>query len=51
MQLTHKELLTINGGAFTATWLNAISRAASTIYKIGQNIGSAIRIVFTRNYC
>ena len=51
MKLTNKELLNINGGAITATMLNAFSRAATTLLKIGQTIGSSIRRAFTRSYC
>lgn len=50
MKLTNKELHEINGGA-SATMINALSRAVSTIFKIGQSIGSSIRRVFSRSYC
>lgn len=50
MLLTNKELLEIQGG-LTATWLNALSRAASTILDIGRTIGSSIRRAFSKNYC
>lgn len=51
MKLTNKELLNINGGALSATMMNALSRAATTLLKIGQTIGSSIRRFITGSYC
>lgn len=51
MKLSKCELLHIQGGAITSSWLNAISRAASTLMDIGRAIGSSLRRVLTRNYC
>ena len=49
--LENKELYTIRGGAFNYTMLNAIARAASTIFSIGQAIGSAVRRATSKRYC
>jgi len=51
MQLTKEELFEVQGGSITASFLNALSRAASTILDIGRSIGSSLRRMVTRNYC
>jgi hypothetical protein len=51
MKLKEEELYKIQGGAVTATLLNALSRAASTILEIGRSVGSAIRRAYSKNYC
>ena len=51
MKLNNYELKNIEGGAITASLLNALSRAISTTLNLGQVIGSAIRRVFSKNYC
>ena len=51
MKLQEQELIKIQGGAITAALLNAISRAASTILEIGRTVGSAIRRLYSKNYC
>lgn len=51
MRLDNEELSYINGGAITASLLNALSRAISTTLNLGQVIGSAIRRVFSKKYC
>ena len=46
--LTNKELMEIDGGAvFSASLLNAASRAISTLMELGRNLGSAIiRVIY-----
>lgn len=51
MRLNEQQLTEIQGGAITATLLNAISRAASTILEIGRIVGSSIRRLMNKNYC
>ncbi len=53
MSLKNKELLQVIGGAVTinATFINALSRAFTTIIKIGQTIGTVIRRSLVRDYC
>ena len=51
MRLSNQELYEINGGAVTASLLNAISRTISTALNLGQIIGSAIRRAFSKKYC
>ncbi len=51
MYLETKELACVVGGGFSATMLNALSRAVSTIYDIGYAIGSTLRRVLTKKTC
>lgn len=51
MYLNNQELNEINGGSISATLLNAISRAVTTIYDIGYAIGSSIRRLVSGNVC
>lgn len=52
-ELKNKELLYIEGGAswFTASFLNAASRALSTLLDIGRSLGSAIRRTISGSVC
>ena len=51
-ELNNKELMNIEGGAgLTASFLNAASRAVSTIMDLGRNLGSAIRRTINGNIC
>lgn len=49
--LNNSELVLVKGGSFNSTMLNAIARTVSTIFSIGQAVGSALRRVWTKNYC
>lgn len=51
MKLTDQELFKIQGGALSASLLNAFARAVSTILDLGRTIGSAIRRMYSKNYC
>ena len=51
MQLSKTELWSIKGGSLSATFLNALSRAVSTILDVGRSIGSSIRRIFSRSIC
>ncbi len=51
MKLNEVELYEVKGGAITATFLNAVSRAVSTILTLGQTVGTAIRRIYSKNYC
>lgn len=51
MKLTDQELFAIQGGAVSAALLNAFARAVSTILDLGRTIGSAIRRMYSKNYC
>ena len=46
------ELREVKGGAsLSSTALNALMRAVSVCFEVGQALGSAIRRVTGKNYC
>ena len=50
--MSKEELMNIVGGvSFSATLLNAITKAVSTIYDIGRRLGSSIIRTKTGNVC
>lgn len=52
--MTDKELYSIVGGAtktITAAFLNSIIRGISTIFEIGQSVGTAIRRAISGKTC
>lgn len=51
MILKNNELYEIKGGALSASLLNAFSRAISTILELGRTVGSAIRSIYSGNFC
>ncbi len=51
MRLNDEQLTRIDGGAVTASLLNAISRVVDTILEIGRTVGSAIRRLYNGNFC
>lgn len=50
-KLNGEQLNKVKGGAFNSTMLNALSRTVSTLFSIGQAVGSAIRRTMKKNYC
>lgn len=51
-KLNKNELHKIKGGAaFSSAMLNALMRAVSGMFAIGQAVGSAIRRATSKNYC
>ena len=51
-KLKRDEMLNVKGGSsVTAAMLNAIIRGITTMYTIGQAVGSAIRRAMTGSYC
>lgn len=50
-RLEKKELLSVNGGTISATFLNAIARTGSLILELGRSVGSSIRRIFTNTLC
>ena len=51
-ELSNKESMNVEGGAkFTASLLNAASRAISTLLELGRNLGSAIRRSINGSIC
>lgn len=51
MKLNNIEMQSINGGGFTSSMLNAISKAVTTVYNLGKNFGSSIRRLAYGKYC
>lgn len=53
MELLDKEqLIYVKGGAgLNSSMLNALIRTVSTLFTLGQAVGSAIRRGTTRKYC
>ncbi|MBQ8219218.1 MAG: hypothetical protein IJZ79_05640 [Bacilli bacterium] len=51
MELKEKELLEIQGGGITSAWLNAISKAVTTLYDLGKATGSALRRIISGATC
>ena len=50
--LSDKELMNIEGGAgLSAAFLNAASRAITTLMELGRNLGSAIRRTINGSIC
>ena len=50
-KLNSQELITVKGGALSSSMLNAIARTISTLFNVGQAVGSAIRRAMSRSYC
>lgn len=51
MRLSNQELMMVTGGALTTAMINALTKAMTTILKIGQTIGSVIRRTVTKSFC
>lgn len=45
------ELRNVVGGAIGSTLLNSFSRLVSTVFEIGQSLGTSLRMVFSRKRC
>ncbi len=51
-KLNENQLISIQGGAgLNSSMLNALIRTVSTLFSLGQAVGSAIRRGTTRKYC
>ena len=51
MKIEDINLLKVEGGGISASFLNYFSTAVKTVYNIGQELGGAIRRIATRNIC
>lgn len=51
MILPKEELLNVNGGAFSASWVNYLTRGIVFIFELGRSLGSSLRRLLTKNYC
>ena len=50
-QINNEEMKKVKGGGVTATMINAVMRTVSTMFTIGQAIGSAVRRAVRGSYC
>lgn len=51
-KLNNNQLIAIKGGAgLNSSMLNALIRTVSTLFSLGQAVGSAIRRGTNRRYC
>lgn len=50
-KLNKEELLNISGGGISASLLNAISRAVSTLMDLGRSLGTSIRRSISGKVC
>lgn len=51
-ELNSQQLVFVKGGSgFSSSMLNAVIRTVSTLFSVGQAVGSAIRRATSRNYC
>jgi len=51
MLLQKNELMKIEGGAFSATMLNAIIKGFEGIFNLGRTLGSALSRIISRTSC
>lgn len=51
MELNNQKMYEVEGGTFTSTMLNAISKAINTLYELGKQTGSALRRIAKNSYC
>ena len=51
MKLQERDLVNIVGGAVSATMINAVARAVSTLIELGRIIGSSISRIKNNNMC
>lgn len=52
MEITKtEELVNVQGGAIASSVINSINKMVSTIFSLGQSLGSALRRTYTKRYC
>lgn len=50
-QVSNQELLKINGGAISASYITSIVRGINSLIDLGRSLGTAIRRIFSGNLC
>lgn len=50
-ELTEKEMLKVNGGALTSSFINAINSVINTLFELGRETGSSLRRLTSGAYC
>ncbi len=51
MKIEDINLLKVEAGGISASFINYLSTALKTVYNIGQGLGGAIRRIATKNVC
>lgn len=53
VELSKQEMLNVSGGAnwFSASFLNALSRAVTTLMDLGKSLGTSIRRTINGTVC
>jgi len=51
MRLNNNELYEVQGGAWSASMFNAVSRLIDTVMELGRVVGKSIKKLYKRNYC
>lgn len=51
MPLKKEELLNINGGSISASYITALVRGINSLLELGRSLGSALRRIFSGNIC
>lgn len=49
--MSNNELVCVYGGAFSATYINAVVRGAESVYALGRSLGSTFRQLVTGKKC
>lgn len=50
-EINENEMMNIDGGTLTSSFINAISKIVNTLYDIGEATGSAIRRITNGKFC
>ena len=50
-ELKENEMMNIDGGTISATFISAIAKVVEILFEIGKETGSAIRRLTTGSYC
>jgi len=50
-KISNNEMSNINGGASVTSAFNTVLKAISTLFTVGQAVGSAIRRATSGSYC
>ncbi len=49
--MTKEELIKVKGGGISATVLNAVARGITTLYRLGEAVGSVLRRALRKKIC
>lgn len=51
IKLEKQELINIEGGAISASFINALARGLNTILDLGRSVGTAVRRLYSGKIC